>query len=484
MRRVGQISARVLRSRHVPGLMIGLALLVLGATILGTLASLRHKIHLEIVNHDGELLHAVSLMQQFDNDSAASLANPADQLDLLINISRLKGVLGIRLFAPDGRFVNAFPAYIEESALPAADLPALQALRPVSHFDPAARLSQVDLLADEATAPAPLLFVCVPLHEQNQDKLLGIAQFVLDGGSIAREMARLDRNLAVQSAVVFCTGGGLLTLALVLAFRRLQRANRLLADRTASLLRANRELALAAKTSALGAVTSHLIHGLKNPLSGLQSFVNTHHDNGDTANDTDWREAAATTKRMQTLIGEVVRILQDEQAGADYEVTLPELVEMLSVRIHSAALARDVRWVTQRHVEAMFSNREANLILLVLENLVQNAIQATPSGKAVQLDMSEADGRVVFEVSDEGTGLPPSMAEHLFTPCRSTKDGGSGIGLAISKQLAAHLGGALELKRSSALGCAFLLAVPRPMAPAPVCETALDSALPQPQPCA
>src|SRR5256885_10117139 len=50
----------------------------------------------------------------------------------------------------------------------------------------------------------------------------------------------------------------------------------------------------------------------------------------------------------------------------------------------------------------------------------------------------------------------PELTAHLFAPCRSSKEGGSGIGLAISKQLANHLGAQLELKSNSPAGCVFV----------------------------
>src|SRR5258708_471162 len=142
---------------------------------------------------------------------------------------------------------------------------------------------------------------------------------------------QLDRRLAGQSLVAFLAGGSVLVAGLVFAFRRVQRANRLLAGRTTNLLQANRELALAAKTSALGAVTSHLIHGLRNPLSGLQSFVHDRAAGGSNGNghDTDWQLAMATTERMESLINRVVRVLQEHQASTTYEVTLEELAGML-----------------------------------------------------------------------------------------------------------------------------------------------------------
>jgi len=100
------------------------------------------------------------------------------------------------------------------------------------------------------------------------------------------------------------------------------------------------------------------------------------------------------------------------------------------------------------------------LIMLIVENLIQNAVQATPEGKTVKLIFGQTATQIMIEVTDEGGGFPAGLRDQLFAPCRSGKEGGAGIGLAISKQLANHLGAALELKSSSAQGCVFRLTVP------------------------
>jgi len=91
---------------------------------------------------------------------------------------------------------------------------------------------------------------------------------------------------------------------------------------------------------------------------------------------------------------------------------------------------------------------------------VQNAIEATPPGKIVEL-LVTGDARVTtFEVQDQGPGLPEGLAVRLFTPVTSGKKGGGGIGLAISKQLAQSLGAELELAASGSAGSVFRLSVP------------------------
>jgi C4-dicarboxylate-specific signal transduction histidine kinase len=64
---------------------------------------------------------------------------------------------------------------------------------------------------------------------------------------------------------------------------------------------------------------------------------------------------------------------------------------------------------------------------------------------------------VEFLVEDGGAGLPEAVRGKLFQPCTSTKPGGSGLGLALSYQLAQQAGGRLELRRSDLQGTSFRL---------------------------
>jgi signal transduction histidine kinase len=110
------------------------------------------------------------------------------------------------------------------------------------------------------------------------------------------------------------------------------------------------------------------------------------------------------------------------------------------------------------HAEARLPSRTATLLALILVNLCENGVQATPGGTSVTLTFSRGGGSIVIEVRDEGGGFPADAP--LFMPCRSTKEGGSGIGLALCKQLANHLGAELELASSTDAGCVFRLTLP------------------------
>ena len=93
---------------------------------------------------------------------------------------------------------------------------------------------------------------------------------------------------------------------------------------------------------------------------------------------------------------------------------------------------------------------DENLISQVLINLLKNAIQAIeaagiPEGIITLNAYCNENEAVLIEVSNNGPAIPPEVAEHIFIPFFTTKEGGSGIGLSISRQIMRLSGGSLSL---------------------------------------
>jgi signal transduction histidine kinase len=220
-------------------------------------------------------------------------------------------------------------------------------------------------------------------------------------------------------------------------------------------------LDFAAKTGALGAISAHLVHGLKNPLAGLEEFVAeiAADERADVPPDAR-ATAVQTARRLRTLVNEVISVLRDEASGgADHVVPAAEVIESVRARNAIAAERAGVEIVGTAEPGTQLSARTASLAGLILANLVANAVEAAPRA-AIRLGAYPDKTYVRFTVTDTGPGLPPHVRTALFTPVASSKPSGGGMGLAISARLARHAGGELSLVRSDASGTEFQLIVP------------------------
>ena len=449
-------SAATKDSSRVQWLALALILVVLGTAIFLVMRNLQQMIVEQIARQDGYVLYAASKVQldpEFAQDPdlrAVAIENKAlEATQLLTNI------IAMRLFDAKGRPQFSFPGNVKHARLTGAEITRAGQLQLASEFQEEADLAAI-FEAFPETKKA-LLRVIVPI--ESEGSLIGVAEFLMDGRHVQASVQALNKDLWRYGALIFAIGGGITALSLINAFGRLQRANTLLAQRTASLLHANHELTLAAKTSAVGAITAHLIHDLKNPLFGLQSFAAAKGAEPGSENE-DWNLALLTTQRMQKMISDIVRILQEEKTSVDYELSIEELFGVLRGKIEPQAREAGIGLKLESGAQAVLANRDANIVLLILTNLAHNAVQAMARGGELRVSAARENADLVFEVADTGPGLPAHLRETLFIPSRSTKSGGTGLGLAISKQLANHAGADLQLKQTSERGTIFQLRLP------------------------
>jgi signal transduction histidine kinase len=439
-------------------------LAVFGGLVAGITFTLRGQLRDEVLRREAQAMDAVAQLEISDLAGAAASPSSEDLFTAVLKSTRLRGVFAVQLFDAAGALRDALPIMPEHAPAPDWPLP-LDA--PLARYNARGSWDAAYGFGPqlEGDTLKPLLEIFVRLHAPKADtKATGVARYWLDGGSVAAEFARLDRRLMQQAGLAFLGGAILVALVLAVAFARLGEANRMLAAQSADLARANQELDFAAKTGAVGAITAHLSHGLKNPLSGLEGFVAENApDTADPLRGEAWRHAADTTRRLRAMVNEVMTVLRDEASGsADYRIPVGEVTDALRARVGPQADTASVRLVidaTGAGTSALIA-RTANLASLVVVNLLGNAIEASPAGTEVRLDARSAPGGVEFSITDHGAGLPEAIRHGLFRPVRSTKAGGGGIGLAISYQLARHAGGELTLVRSDAAGTVFRLVVP------------------------
>lgn len=111
------------------------------------------------------------------------------------------------------------------------------------------------------------------------------------------------------------------------------------------------------------------------------------------------------------------------------------------------------------------SARDVSLMNFILEQLVENAIQAAGEDQPVRIDGRIADFTLILDVTDHGPGIAVELKDQLFNPVQSTKAGGTGIGLAICRHLAGSMKAHLELVQTGLRGSRFRLSLPLHLTP-------------------
>ena len=250
--------------------------------------------------------------------------------------------------------------------------------------------------------------------------------------------------------------GSLVMAALVFAavFRRVER-----------LRRAARQ---AERLAELGTLTGGLAHEIKNPLSTIQ--LNLQLLREDLPAPEDDPAYVRIVNRLTTVQKEASRlrdILDDflRFAGKMELATRPldvrRLLEELVDFFHPQAQLQRVQLRLARAQEGLLvAPLDERLMKQALLNLLINALQAMPGGGEIILSTWSQGGRANIEVTDTGKGIEPEALGQIFNAYYSTKKGGHGLGLAITKRIVEEHGGEIHVFSEIGKGTRFRIELP------------------------
>jgi signal transduction histidine kinase len=450
--------------RYTSAGILALTMAVFAGAVFAITWQMRADAREQILRREAGTLAAVASMQldlsAVEYGEVVLAEVPGALLVAVLKTSKLRGVVGVRVFDPKGT-LNSSDGIVGAMEPPErGDWARVAGGEAFARWH-AGRVREDWFVLPAGIAPHGLVEAWVPLRRTGARELIGAAQFWLEGGAASAEIGAHHRRLWAQAAIAWGAGSLVIGCALGWALRRLAAAHTELRNRSDDLERANRELVLAAKTSALGTVAAHLMHELKRPLAGLELFVagqaEANAGNGAQAG-AELAAATELTRRLQTMVNDVVGVLRDEQTGAAFQMSGAEVAELAVGKVRAEGDRRGVRLIAEGGGEFQLSGRRANLATLVLRNVLQNALEASGQSGEVRVTASAlAGGEVEFVVADRGPGLSDAVRARLFQPCASGKPGGSGLGLALSHHLAQQAGGRLELVRSTPEGTSFRL---------------------------
>ncbi len=223
-----------------------------------------------------------------------------------------------------------------------------------------------------------------------------------------------------------------------------------------------RELQTADRLAALSRVSGGVAHEVKNPLNAILLHVEVARAklaHGDTALEPQMDIISSEILRLDRVVKtflDFTRPVELKLANVPIDEFLRDLVDLARPQ----ADASRIRVVDERKAEGVEVRIDRDLLKQAVLNIVVNAIEAMPAGGELRLESSATGDTAEIRVSDTGPGIPPDLREKIFRLYFTTKQRGSGIGLAMAFRIVQLHDGTIDFTSEPGKGTAFFIRLP------------------------
>ncbi|NLF40178.1 hypothetical protein GX586_12090 [bacterium] len=217
--------------------------------------------------------------------------------------------------------------------------------------------------------------------------------------------------------------------------------------------------------AAMGSLAAGVAHEIRNPLNAIQ--INTQllerevHCTAETA--------GLLRERTRTIRDEIKRLDEIVEQFLAFARTKPPRFEPCPpAALIQEVLALEQGLASQRglalraecaeDIEPMRADRHQ--LKQALVNVVKNAIEATQSGGRIDIRAARGQGQTRITVEDNGAGMAPEVLQQAFDLYYTTKPGGIGLGLAITRSIIEQHGGAIAIRPADPRGVIVELTIP------------------------
>lgn len=241
------------------------------------------------------------------------------------------------------------------------------------------------------------------------------------------------------------------------------------ADAQAQLEQLHGELARLSRLNELGEMASTLAHELNQPLSAIANYVQGSirllaHPGDDTLAMV--RTALDETAKQSLRAGKIIHHLREAATHGSTEMkrdSLRSIIEEAAALALAGSKEKGVKTVFdyQAAADSVFVDRVQ--IQQVLINLVRNAGEAMRKSPRQELTLTTSmpsENTIAVDVADTGPGIAEDIQQQLFQPFVTSKPGGMGIGLAISKRIIEAHDGEISVSRNANGGATFRFTLP------------------------
>ncbi|MEW6588746.1 MAG: HAMP domain-containing sensor histidine kinase, partial [Thermoproteota archaeon] len=212
------------------------------------------------------------------------------------------------------------------------------------------------------------------------------------------------------------------------------------------------------KIYTIGEMASRLAHDLQNPLTIIKNTVEIlklKQPELDKKTQENYERIERATSRMSQLIRDILDYVRTSSPLREKT----SLVSLLKTVIGDLSVPEDIRIILPDEDIEIYG--DAKQLEIVFSNLILNSIQAIEKKGKIMIQASETDDSVVIDVIDNGRGIEKENLMKIFEPLFTTKQGGTGLGLASCRSIIENHGGTIECSSIVGKGTVFTIHLPK-----------------------
>jgi signal transduction histidine kinase len=214
------------------------------------------------------------------------------------------------------------------------------------------------------------------------------------------------------------------------------------------------------RLAALGKVVAGVAHEVRNPLNSIKltlQLLERRSKKGIVASH-EVQECLQEIDRLDMIVGRLLAFGRQAITNRHAQELAP-LIHQAIKMVHEPMQQKDVQIVVEKLQTDLVADIDGSQIMQVLINLLLNAIEASPSSGTVRLTAKNSGSNACIRIADEGSRIPDDVRPHVFDAYYTTKPNGSGLGLAVSREIVVNHGGALEFESEDS-GTTFIMLLP------------------------
>ncbi len=272
------------------------------------------------------------------------------------------------------------------------------------------------------------------------------------------EVLYQELALAGLFFLVLLLGSGVL-IGVALAFNKT--LSRQVAEKTRELRESHEQLIRSERFAAVGQAAAYVSHEIKNPLmviGGLSHQVARRLE-GHPELQQKLRLILEEVRRLENFLGDL-RDFTRPALPTKEKISLNQIIREVEALLETETQKRGIEVVEDLDSRLPPVDADPNQMKQVLLNLMKNAMEAMDGGGRIVVKTGAEETQVWFSVTDTGLGMPPEVLEKIFNPFFTTKEKGTGLGLAVIHKIITDHHGTVSVESRPKQGTTFTVKLP------------------------